>query len=489
MFKKILVSNRGEIALRVLTSLQDHDIRSVVTASDPDLNTAVTRRADEVIHLPGQQALKTYLNIELIIEKAVDLGVDAIHPGYGFLSENHLFAQAAEDAGIAFIGPSAKQMLTYGDKLRARAVAIKTGTPIIKGTDEELSIEEIKEKAKEIGFPLLIKASAGGGGRGIRYVSKIEELDEQIEMAKNEARLAFNDDRIYLEKFIANGRHIEVQIMGTGDGTIYHFGERDCTMQRKNQKLIEESPAPITRTKAKEMYESAINLTSETNYKNAGTVEFLYDPKTEEHYFLEVNARIQVEHPVTEMVTNEDLIWRQLQVAAGEDLDINQKRIRIKGHAIEARIYAENPYQNFIPSPGKISRIQHPIGAGVRVDSAIEDGSIVTPFYDSMISKLIVKAQTRDAAIRKMSSTLDKYLVSGVHTTIPYIRKLINSSNFKENKYHTKYLDTYETHIPKRIIELARVIAAFTSRGIHTGKEDKEEDQISKWRTSAWPKY
>lgn len=490
MFEKVLVANRGEIALRVLTSLQDHGIKTVVTASDMDRYSLVARRADEVIYLPGSTALETYLDIPQIVDKAKDIGVDAVHPGYGFLSENAIFAEEIIKAGITFVGPLPEQMLQFGDKLRARDLAIKTNTPLIEGTRKAIDdVSELKERAKEIGFPLLIKASAGGGGRGIRMVRSIEEFDEQLNMARNEAKLAFNDDRVYLEKFIEKGRHIEVQILGTGDGTVYHFGERDCTMQRKNQKLIEEAPATeITREKAAEMHQTAVELTSAIKYRNAGTVEFLYDPANDKHYFLEVNARIQVEHPVTEMITGEDLIWRQFQVAAGEDLNLKQEDITFNGHAIEARIYAENPYQGFAPSPGRITKIRHPIGAGVRVDSAIEDGCYISPFYDPMISKLIVKAVDRRAAITKLALTLDTYLIAGVHTTIPYIKKLLTEDEFCFGNYHTKYLDTYDAQIPEEIVKLSRAIAGHSFIGF-SQEPEKQEQSVSKWRTSAWPSY
>ncbi len=488
-FDKVLIANRGEIALRILTTLQDHNIKSVVTASDVDKQSVVAKRADEILYLPGITAIDTYLNMDLIVEKAVEMGVDAIHPGYGFLSENSSFAQKVLDAGITFIGPLPEQMDQFGDKLKARNLAIKTNTPLIKGTTSEMSDEELIEMAKSIGFPLLIKASAGGGGRGIRLVNSIDELHSQIINARNEARLAFNDDRIYIEKFVANGRHIEVQIVGDGEGNVIHFNERDCTIQRKNQKLIEEAPATlITRKKASEIHDAAVKLTSEIKYKNAGTVEFLYDPKSQEFYFLEVNARIQVEHPVTELITNEDLIWRQIQVAAGEGIGVKQNDIKIKGHAIEARIYAENPYQNFNPSPGTITRIRHPIGAGVRVDSAIEDNSVITPYYDSMISKLIVKAIDRPSAIRKLSNTLSNYLVSGVHTTIPYIKQIINTDFFRNNDYHTKLLDTYKITIPDKILNYARAIAALQV-GHNKIVQDTVVEKRSNWRLSGLPNW
>ncbi|MCE7734009.1 MAG: ATP-grasp domain-containing protein [Candidatus Heimdallarchaeota archaeon] len=484
MFSSVLVANRGEIALRVISTLQDHGIEAVITASDLDINALPARRADKVLHLEGKTALETYLNMNEIINGAKEMGVHAIHPGYGFLAENPEFAKNVEENKIDFIGPSSDQMLTFGDKIQARKIAFKSDTPIIPGSDEKLSEKELLTKAKEIGFPLLIKASAGGGGRGIRYVKNAKSFNEELQIAKSEAKLAFNDDRVFLEKFIANGRHIEVQILGNGEGEILHFGERDCSLQRKNQKLVEESPAPsISRKKAAQIHDSAVNLVEELNYKNAGTVEFLVDE--ENYYFLEVNARIQVEHPVTEYVTGEDLIWRQIQVASGTSLEISQKDIKVKGHSIEARVYAENPYDNFSPSIGKIRRIRHPFGPGIRVDSASEDGDEITPFYDPMISKLIVYAPNRAAAIRKLVSALDNYLITGIHTTVPYIKNLLKEKEFSDLNYHTRYLESYNQEIPENILNLARVAATSTikSRDVLV---TTDKGSSSNWRKSVW---
>lgn len=488
MYSRVLVANRGEIALRVISTLQDHGIEAIVTASDVDKFALPAKVADDVLYLAGENAIDTYLNIPKIIERAKEMNIEAIHPGYGFLAENSEFAKGVISAGMNFIGPTPQQMHTFGDKIAARNIAIETNTPLIPGTTELHSDEELIDEAKKIGFPLLIKASAGGGGRGIRYVGDIFELEEQIQLAKREAKLAFNDDRVFVEKFIPNGRHIEVQILGNGE-EVFHFGERDCTMQRKNQKLIEESPAPtITRDKAEEIHNTAVQLAEGINYTNAGTVEFLYDPKDDQHYFLEVNTRIQVEVPVTEMVTGEDLIWRQIQVSAGENLELNQSEIQFKGHAIEARVYAENAFQNFIPSPGVISKIRHPIGAGVRVDSAVEDGSIITPYYDPMISKLIVHAHNRSAAIRKLATNLDGYLVSGVHTTIPYIKNLVETREFFEGAYHTKFLDGYSAQIPEDVELFARAIAAYSMQGMKKNLNSNNHTGVSNWKTSYWPR-
>jgi acetyl/propionyl-CoA carboxylase alpha subunit len=442
------------------------------------------KRADKVLNLKGKTALETYLNMDAIIDGAANLGVHAVHPGYGFLAENPVFAKKVVESDIDFIGPTPDQMLTFGDKIQARKVAIKSETPIVPGSDENLSEKEMLQKAKEIGFPILIKASAGGGGRGIRFVKNQKSFGKELALAKSEAKLAFNDDRVYLEKFIAKGRHIEVQVMGDGNGEILHFGERDCSLQRKNQKLVEESPAPsISRERAAKIHESAVNLVKELKYKNAGTVEFLVDK--ENHYFLEVNARIQVEHPVTEYVTGEDLIWRQIQVASGSEMNLLQSDIKLKGHSIEARVYAENPYDDFSPSTGKIRRIRHPIGPGIRVDSAIQDGDEISPFYDPMISKLIVYAPNRGAAIRKLASTLDNYLITGIHTTVPYVKKLITEKEFTSLDYHTRYLEEYESQIPDNILNIARVAATTVQS---TGTQDRSENAStgSNWRNSVW---
>ncbi len=485
MYSSVLVANRGEIALRILTTLQDHGIETVITSSDPDMKSLPTRRADKIIHLPGRFALETYLDLDLIIDKAKDMGIQAIHPGYGFLAENYIFVKKIENAGIDFIGPTSTQIKIFGDKVDARNIANKVNTPIIPGTQTNLELDELREFAQEIGFPLLIKATGGGGGRGIRFVKDMKQFEDQLEIAQDEATIAFNDDRIYLEKFISNGRHVEVQVLGLGNGEVLHFGERDCSMQRKNQKLIEESPAPtISRAKAEEMYNSAIQLVAATEYENAGTVEFLID--NDKYYFMEVNARIQVEHPVTEMVTGEDLVWRQIQVAAGVDLELSQNDIHFRGHSIEARVYAENPYDNFSPSPGKINRIRHPIGSGVRIDSAMEDGSEITTYYDSMISKVIVHSPNREAATRKMINTLENYRITGIHTTVPYIRNLLGDPEFTNLNYHTKYLDQYQGNIPEFVFDAARIVAAFQFDGSNNLK-DSSESAISRWRTSTWP--
>lgn len=484
MYSSVLVANRGEIALRVISTLQDHGIEAVVTASDLDLHALPARRADKVLHLEGKTAFETYLSMDKIIQGAIKLGVHAVHPGYGFLAENPEFAKKVELSKIDFIGPNPDQMLTFGDKIQARKVAVKSNTPIIPGSDEKLSETEMLQKAKEVGFPVLIKASAGGGGRGIRFVKKAKYFTEELQIAKSEAKLAFNDDRVYLEKFIMNGRHIEVQILGDGNGEVLHFGERDCSLQRKNQKLVEESPAPsISREKAGEIQDKAVNLVQELDYKNAGTVEFLVEG--DNYYFLEVNARIQVEHPVTEYVTGEDLIWRQIQVAAGVSLNLSQKDIKMKGHSIEARVYAENPYDNFSPSTGKIRRIRHPFGPGIRVDSASEDGDEISPFYDPMISKLIVYAPNRTAAIRKLTSALDNYLITGIHTTVPYIKNLLQEREFSDLKYHTRYLEDYDTKIPNNILDLARVASTniIKQRDVSLSSDKRS---TSNWRQSAW---
>lgn len=482
MYSSVLVSNRGEIALRVISTLQEHGIEAIVTVSDADKDSLIASRADRVLHLPGNSPTETYLNIEAIVAGAKVLGVHAVHPGYGFLSENSKFSQAVIDAGIDFIGPTPDQMIAFGDKMRARELAIKTGTPLVPGTNTTMSDEDLFEEAKNIGFPVLIKASAGGGGRGIRLVNKAKDFLSELSQAKNEAKVAFNDDRVYVEKFVKHGRHIEVQVIGDGNGSIYHFGERDCSMQRKNQKLIEESPSTaISRKRASKIHETAVNLVSEINYKNAGTVEFLVDKDA--HYFLEVNARIQVEHPVTEFVTGEDLIWRQIEVAAAAESDLHQDTLKLKGHAIEARINAENPFENFIPSIGRIHRIKHPIGSGVRVDSAIQDNDVISPYYDSMISKVIVHSHDRNAAIRKMVSVLDNYLISGVHTTVPFIRQILKESDFKNNKHHTRYLETYKQEIPSEILEFARIAAASQNK---SEIKHKSSSKTSAWNNRAW---
>ncbi|RMG23657.1 MAG: ATP-grasp domain-containing protein [Methanobacteriota archaeon] len=456
MYNSILIANRGEIALRILHTLKAIGVESVILSSPIDRDTLPVRLADKVIELPGNLPHESYLNFEYFLPLAKEMGAEAVHPGYGFLSENIEFRMAVSKQKLDFVGPTEENMRILGEKVPAREAARKSGTPLLPGSYEPREIDELFEIAKNIGFPVLIKASAGGGGRGIRLVEKEEDFMPMAELAAQEAQGAFGNPEIFVEKYLRFAKHIEVQLLGTETGVL-HFGERDCTIQRKNQKLIEEAPAPsITREKASEIHESAVALGNTVKYMNAGTAEFLLDEEGN-HYFMEVNTRIQVEHPVTEFITGEDLIFRQLQVASGEDLELDQKDIGFKGHAIEARVYAENPYNQFMPSPGKIHRLRHPMGPGIRVDSHAEPNSLIPNFYDSMIGKLISFGATREMARKKLVNAINQYRITGIHTTLSYIRQILETDEFKTFNYHTKFLETNpkSLSIPSEIIKAA----------------------------------
>jgi len=490
VFSKVLVANRGEIALRVINSLQEHGVSAALLVSPIDKNTLPAKQADTIIELPGDLPSQSYLNQDLIIKLAKEECIDAIHPGYGFLSENMEFRKRVDKAKIAYIGPTASHMEILGDKIQARQAAIDSGTPLLPGTVSSMNIGDLKEEAKNIGYPILIKAAAGGGGRGIRLVNSEKEFDSQAENAIAEAKMAFGDGRIYIEKYLTSGKHIEVQILGDGSGEVLHFFERDCSIQRKNQKLIEEGPAPsISREKASEIHSTAIRLTSYLKYLNAGTVEFMLDSKGN-HYFLEVNTRIQVEHPVTEMITGEDLVWRQIQVAAGEDLNISQSDIRYRGHAMEARIYAENPFRDFVPSTGTIQKICHPVGPGIRVDSHMTDNTSIPPFYDSMIAKLIAYGTDRDQSISRLNRALKSYQIRGIQTTIPYIRQILALGDFKQCNYDTGYLQSHQSTftIPNH---LQMIAVAAASREFHVSNSTEMNEKVkigSPWKRSLFPK-
>jgi acetyl-CoA carboxylase, biotin carboxylase subunit len=489
VFENLLIANRGEIAYRILSTARNHGIKTSIISSPIDLNSRAVKQANNIIQLSGNMPTESYLDIPQIIEKIKDSSIDAVHPGYGFLSENLMFRKEIEKLGITFIGPSLNDMDILGDKGKARETALKSNTPILPGTKSTKDIGILKQEAEDIGFPILIKAAAGGGGRGIRLVNNIDEFDSLAETAKNEAEAAFGDGNLFVEKYLQEAKHIEVQIIGFGNGEILHFGERDCSIQRKNQKLIEEAPATaITRDVAKEIYESAINLTSYVKYKNAGTVEFLVD-KNFNHYFLEVNTRIQVEHPVTEMITGQDLIYRQLQVAADVPLGLNQKDIKFNGHAIEARVNVEKPYQGFQPSTGEIFKVEHPNGPGVRVDSFIKSGSVIPNYYDSLVSKLIVHGANREAAISSLSYALRDYKITGVHTTIPFILQVLQDENFQTNKHHVKYLEANPDRfkIPDQILVEAKIkaIAYYLSK---QSIQNQEVGQENIWSRSLFPK-
>ena len=441
MFKKVLIANRGEIAVRILRACRELGIRTVSVYSTADRTALHAQIADEAICIGPAASKDSYLNAKALIAACEVTGADAIHPGFGFLSENADFAKMCEKCGITFIGPAPESIEMLGDKATAKKTMQEAGVPVILGSEGAVaSIADAKAIAKKVGYPVLVKASAGGGGRGIRMVESEKELEAQITAAKQEAKSFFGDDGVYIEKFLINPRHIEVQIIADKHGNVVHLGERDCSMQRRNQKVLEESPSPIMTAELREkMGEAAVRAAKACGYYNAGTIEFLVDANND-FYFMEMNTRIQVEHPVTEFVTGIDLVKSQIIVAAGEKLPYTQDDITIRGHAIECRINAENPEHDFRPSPGKIQALHIPGGPGIRVDSSAYQGYTIPPYYDSMIAKLIVYAPTRQEAIMKMHWALAEFIVDGVDTNIDFQLDLIKNESFEKGSYDNGFI-------------------------------------------------
>jgi len=442
MVQKVLIANRGEIALRIIRSCRELGIATVAVYSTVDKNALHVQLADEAVCVGDSLSNKSYLNIPNILAAATSRGVDAIHPGYGFLAENDKFAEMCNDHGIIFIGPSPNSIRLMGDKSTAKETMDGVGVPTVPGSKGLLaSIDKAFKLADQMGYPVIIKATAGGGGRGMRLVEKAETLEKMFKAAQGEAEAAFGNDGLYMEKFIKKPRHVEVQILADKSGNVIHLGERDCSVQRRHQKLLEESPSPAINKELREkMGNAAIAAAKSINYEGAGTVEFLVD-ENEKFYFMEMNTRIQVEHPVTEMVTGVDLIAEQIKIAAGQNLEFNQEQIQLNGHAIECRINAEDPTHNFRPSPGRITGWLPPGGPGVRVDSHVYTGYEIPPFYDSLIGKLIVWGKDRNTAIKRMNRALNECAVTGIPTTINFHLNLLEKQKFKEGKIHTKYVE------------------------------------------------
>ncbi|GKU25701.1 acetyl-CoA carboxylase biotin carboxylase subunit [Clostridium folliculivorans] len=442
MIRKILIANRGEIAVRIIRACREMGIETVAVYSEADRDSLHAQVADEAVCIGPAKSKDSYLNMGNIISAAVLTGAQAIHPGFGFLSENSVFARMCEECNIKFIGPSPSTIEMMGDKSKAREVMIDAGVPVVPGTEGIIeTLEEAYNSAENIGYPVMVKASAGGGGKGIRIVHKREELDKAYETAKSEAKVNFGDDRIYMEKFIENPRHIEFQILGDEHGNIIHLGERDCSLQRRNQKVLEEAPSVVLDKDLRDrMGNAAVKAAKAVDYKNAGTIEFLLD-KNGRFYFMEMNTRIQVEHPVTEMVTGIDLVKEQIKIAAGEKLSITQESLEIRGHAIECRINAENPHRNFAPSPGKIEFLFMPGGNGVRIDSAVYNGYVIPPHYDSMIAKLIVFGKTREEAIEKMKRALWEFTIDGIDNNIDFQLEILNHPKFIDGKFDTGFIN------------------------------------------------
>lgn len=443
MFKKVLIANRGEIAVRIIRACRELGISTVAVYSEADREALHVTLADEAYCIGPAASKDSYLNMTNLMSTATLVGADAIHPGYGFLAENADFAELCAACGITFIGPSPEAIVKMGDKTTAKETMKEAGVPVVPGTDGLIEdVEEAAKTAKEIGYPVIVKATAGGGGKGMRIVHTEEELIRAINLAQKEAEANFGNPGVYLEKFLVEPRHIEIQVLADNYGNVIHLGERDCSIQRRYQKLIEEAPSPALSPKLRErMGEAAVAAAKSVNYSGAGTVEFLLD-KEGNFYFMEMNTRIQVEHPVTELITGIDLVKEQIRVAAGEKLSVSQEDVRFDGWAIECRINAERPDKNFMPSPGTIQFYLPPGGMGVRVDSACYQGYRITPFYDSMVAKLIVWGKDREEALLRMNRALKEFAIHGVHTTIPFHLKILNHPKFISGDFHIQFLET-----------------------------------------------
>ena len=444
MFNRVLIANRGEIACRIIRACRELGIESVAVYSQADKDALHVQLADHAVCIGPAASKDSYLKVENILSAAVITGAQAIHPGFGFLSENAKFAKMCAECNITFIGPSSEVISQMGDKAEARKQMIAANVPVIPGSDDVVAtVEEGIELAKRIGFPLLIKAVAGGGGKGIRRVETVEEFEHQFVTARQEALQAFGNADVYMERIIYPAKHIEIQILADQHGNVVHLGERDCSLQRKNQKIIEEAPSPsLSSQLRREMGEAAVRAAKAVGYQNAGTIEFLVDE--EKHfYFMEMNTRIQVEHPITEMITNVDLVQQQIKIAAGEELPFTQEDITFQGHAIECRLNAENPFEGFRPSPGKVTFLHQPVGGmGVRIESALYTGYQIPPFYDSMLTKLIAHGKTREEAILRMKRMLFELVVEGVDTNQEFVEDLLDSKAFKRGDYTTAYVET-----------------------------------------------
>ena len=443
MFDKILIANRGEIAVRIIRACRELGIKSVAIYSTADKDALHTQLADEAVCIGPANSKDSYLDIKRVISAAVITKASAIHPGFGFLSENPTFAQVCEDSNITLIGPTSEMIEAMGNKSKARASMIKAKIPVVPGSDGIVTdIAEAKKIAKKIGYPMIVKASSGGGGKGMRVIYKEEELENNFKMAQKEAKASFDDDSMYMERYVVNPRHIEFQILADNYGNTVHLGERDCSIQRRHQKILEEAPSAALNDKMrKKMGDTAVKAAKAIGYRNAGTVEFLLDDQ-DNFYFMEMNTRIQVEHPITEMVTGVDLIKKQIEIASGKELGLTQKDVVLKGHAIECRINAENPDKGFRPSPGTITHLHTPGGKGIRIDSAIYNGYSVPPLYDSMLAKLIVYGDTREEAIMKMHSALGEFLVEGIDTNIDFHLHLLARDEFVNGSYNTGFIET-----------------------------------------------
>jgi acetyl-CoA carboxylase biotin carboxylase subunit len=494
MFKKILIANRGEIAVRVLRACHEMGIAAAVVYSDVDRASLHVRKADEAYPLGAAAASKSYLNIPKILDVARRSGAEAIHPGYGFLSENATFAQACADAGVKFIGPTAAAMQAMGSKTRARQTMEKAGIPFVPGTSRGVdSLDEAEQVAARIGYPVMLKAAAGGGGKGMRLVHASGELKSSLEAARSEAERSFGDSEVYIEKAIVNPRHIEVQVLADEHGNTVYLGERECSLQRRHQKVLEEAPSPIVDDDMRRrMGEVAVRVAKAAAYTNAGTVEFLVD-RNKSFYFLEMNTRLQVEHPVTELITGLDLVHLQIRIAAGEKLPFTQDGVRLRGHAIECRIYAEDPDNNYFPSPGKITLLLGPSGPGVRIDSGMYEGWTVPIDYDPLLAKLIGYGADREQAIAHLTRALNEYFVGGIKTNIPLFRRILRDPDFRAARLDTGFLDRLlkrneANPADSRSAEVAAIAAAmFAALGSATaGSSAADESRAASNSDSNW---
>ncbi len=492
MFKKILIANRGEIACRVIRACRDMNIKSVAVYSEADRDALHVRMADEAYLIGAPPSSESYLRGEKIIEAVKKSGAEAIHPGYGFLSENADFVRLAAKENIVFIGPAPEAMEAMGGKISARKIAIEAQVPVVPGTTEPLeTYEEAQRIGLEIGYPIMLKASAGGGGKGMRFVQTAEDLKSAYETARGEALASFNNDEVYIEKAVVRPRHIEIQIFADKHGSYVHLGERECSIQRRHQKVVEECPSPINSKELRHaMGESAIKVARAVDYVGAGTVEFLVSDETREFYFLEMNTRLQVEHPVTELVTGIDLVREQIRVAYGERLSFTQNEIKWENHAIECRVYAEDPENNFLPSPGKITRLRVPQGGGVRDDGGVYEGAEVSIYYDPMISKLAVFGKTRAEAIERLRRALREYEVGGIKTTLPFFREIVEDEEFIKGNLDTGFIGRFnERKKAREIDEAARdlaVIAAVMANGRNQKKSASNESNETPPAASRW---
>ncbi len=472
MFKRVLIANRGEIAVRVIRACREMGIESVAVFSDVDRKALHVRKADYAYHIGPATASESYLNVAKILDVARRSGAEAIHPGYGFLSENAGFARACRDAGIKFIGPSPESMEMMGSKTRARQNMKKAGVPFVPGSERGLDIDAATRLAEQIGYPIMLKAAAGGGGKGMRQVASPEELHSAYEAARSEAQRAFGDNEVYIEKLIINPRHVEMQIFGDEHGNVVYLGERECSVQRRHQKVLEESPSPIVDDDMRRrMGEIAVRVGKAANYFNAGTVEFLVD-QDRNFYFLEMNTRLQVEHPVTEFVTGLDLVHLQMHIASGEKLPFTQEDIQLRGHAIECRIYAEDPDNNFFPSPGQITRLISPSGPGIRRDSGMYEGWTVPLDYDPLLAKLVGYGENREQAIHRLLRALYEYFVGGIKTNISLFRRILKDPDFQAGNIDTGFLDRLLTK-PSNETDARRPIIAALGAAIFASMEPK----------------